>query len=189
MLYFDETNEVKMAHYVSLSTHDDGSMWSIFICQQFSCCCLANIMLQNSTVIPGSMHALYSLPSVCVVKKEEKKKRTTFTLQTRHCNPAWFWLTERKLLQFCLISVSFSRLIKYHLVIITPLFYILLLEYVNKTNSRKEECCLNTLEKFIRFFYNWLSYSQKVGAAFFSLITQIPAANNFTVWNMSAFIS
>lgn len=73
MLYFEDTNEVKMAHYVSLSTYDNESIWSIFICQYFSCCSLAKIMLQNSTVFPESMHAVYSLPGVCVFKKEEKK--------------------------------------------------------------------------------------------------------------------
>lgn len=71
---------MKIVHYVSLSAYDNWSMWRIFICQYFSCCSLAKIMLQNSRVFPEGIHAVYSVPSVCVFKKEEKKRWTIFTL-------------------------------------------------------------------------------------------------------------
>lgn len=65
--------ELKIVCCVSLSAYDNWSMWCISIRQYFSCCSLAKIMPQNSTVLPESIQAVYSLPSLRVLKKEEKR--------------------------------------------------------------------------------------------------------------------
>lgn len=66
--------EMKIVCCVLLSAYDNWSMWCSSICQCFWCCSLAKIMPQNSTVLPESIQAVYSLPSLCVFKKEEEKK-------------------------------------------------------------------------------------------------------------------
>lgn len=59
---------------------------------------------------------------------------------------------------------------------------------MNKTNSRQEECCLNTLEKVCKIFLKLAKLSTENRGCFFLFVTQVPAANNSNFLNIAAFI-